>query len=112
MAEAQATVALNIGSQRISMGVFEPSKSGGLILKKYESTSILADPAAEMARLPQIRVAIAELAEKLKIGKTKLRYAISGQSVFTRFIKLPPIEDDNIQPVSYTHLTLPTTPYV
>ena len=79
------------------MGVFEPSKSGGLILKKYESTSILADPAAEMARLPQIRVAIAELAEKLKIGKTKLRYAISGQSVFTRFIKLPPIEDDNIE---------------
>ncbi|MGB1260088.1 MAG: Amuc_1101 family PilM-like pilus complex protein, partial [Akkermansiaceae bacterium] len=98
MAEAQATVALNIGSQRISMGVFEPSKSGGLILKKYGASSILADPAAEMARLPQIRVAISELAEKLKIGKsTKLRYAISGQSVFTRFIKLPPIEDDNIE---------------
>ncbi|MBT8045424.1 MAG: type IV pilus assembly protein PilM, partial [Verrucomicrobiae bacterium] len=98
MADAQATVALNIGSQRISMGVFEPSKSGGLILKKYDSSSILADPAAEMARLPQIRVAISELAEKLKISKsTKLRYAISGQSVFTRFIKLPPIEDDNIE---------------
>lgn len=98
MADAQATVALNIGSQRISMGVFEPSKSGGLILKKYESSSILADPAAEMARLPQIRVAVSELAEKLKVSKaTKLRYAISGQSVFTRFIKLPPIEDDNIE---------------
>ncbi|MBK1829392.1 type IV pilus assembly protein PilM [Verrucomicrobiaceae bacterium R5-34] len=97
MAEAQATVALNIGSQRISMGVFEPSKNGGLILKKYESSSILADPAAEMARLPQIRVAISELADTLKVGKSKLRYAISGQSVFTRFIKLPPIEDDNIE---------------
>lgn len=97
MADAQATVALNIGSQRISMGVFEPSKSGGLILKKYDSSSILADPAAEMARLPQIRVAVSELAEKLKVGKSKLRYAISGQSVFTRFIKLPPIEDDNIE---------------
>lgn len=97
MADAQATVALNIGSQRISMGVFEPSKNGGLILKKYDSSSILADPAAEMARLPQIRVAISELAEKLKVGKPKLRYAISGQSVFTRFIKLPPIEDDNIE---------------
>lgn len=98
MADAQSTVALNIGSQRISMGVFEPSKNGGLILKNYSSSSILADPAAEMARLPQIRVAISELAEKLKIGKsTKLRYSISGQSVFTRFIKLPPIEDDNIE---------------
>ncbi len=98
MADAQATVALNIGSQRISMGVFEPSKSGGLILKKYGSSSILADPAAEMARLPQIRVAVSELAEKLKISKSsKIRYAISGHSVFTRFIKLPPIEDDNIE---------------
>ncbi|MBT8037583.1 MAG: type IV pilus assembly protein PilM [Verrucomicrobiae bacterium] len=98
MAEAQATVALNIGSQRISMGVFAPSKKGGLILKRYDSTSILADPAAEMARLPQIRVAISELSERLKVGKsTKLRYSISGQSVFTRFIKLPPIEDDNIE---------------
>lgn len=97
MADAQATVALNIGSQRISMGVFKSSKNGGLILEKYESSSILADPAAEMARLPQIRLAVSELSEKLKIGKSKVRYAISGQSVFTRFIKLPPIEDDNIE---------------
>ena len=96
MADAQATVALNIGSQRISMGVFKTSKNGGLILEKYDSSSILADPAAEMARLPQIRVAVSELAEKLKIGKAKVRYAISGQSVFTRFIKLPPIDDENI----------------
>jgi len=98
MANAKETVALNIGSQRISLAVFEISKSGSLTLQKYDSTSILADPAAEMSRLPQIRVAISELTDKLKIGKsTKLRYAISGQSVFTRFIKLPPIEDDNIQ---------------
>lgn len=97
MADAQATVALNIGSQRITMGVFKPSKNGGLILEKYDSASILADPAAEMARLPQIRIAVSELSEKLKVGKSKIRYAISGQSVFTRFIKLPPIDDDNIE---------------
>lgn len=98
MADAKATVVLNIGSQRVSMAVFAASKSGALTLQKYDSASILADPAAEMSRLPQIRVAISELADKLKIGKSaKLRYAISGQSVFTRFIKLPPIEDDNIE---------------
>lgn len=97
MADAQSTVALNIGSQRVTMGVFKSSKNGGLILEKYDSSSILADPAAEMARLPQIRVAVSELSDRLKIGKTKVRYAISGQSVFTRFIKLPPIEDDNIE---------------
>lgn len=97
MADSQATVALNIGSQRITMGVFKPSKNGGLILEKYDSSSILADPAAEAARLPQIRVAVSELSERLKVAKAKVRYAISGQSVFTRFIKLPPIDDDNIE---------------
>jgi type IV pilus assembly protein PilM len=96
MAEPESTVALNIGSQQISMAVFEPAKNGGLILKGYDSTSILADPAAEMARLPQIKLAISELAERMKVSKAKVRYAISGQSVFTRFVKLPPIEEENI----------------
>ena len=98
MADSKSIVALNIGSQRIAMGVFAVSKSGRLTLQKYDAASILADPAAEMARLPQIRVAISELIDRLGISKSsKLHYSISGQSVFTRFIKLPPIEDDNIQ---------------
>ena len=78
------------------MAVFDPAKSGGLILKSYDSTSILADPAAEMARLPQIKLAVSELAQRMKLGKVKVRYSISGQSVFMRFVKLPPIEEENI----------------
>lgn len=96
MADAESTVALNIGSQQISMAVFDRSKKGGLVLKKIDSTSILADPAAEMARLAQLQVAVGDLAKNLKVSKAGVRYAISGQSVFTRFIKLPPIEEDNI----------------
>lgn len=97
MAENQTTVTLNIGSQRISMAVFEPSKSGGLVLKAFESTTILADPATEAVRMPQTRLAIVELVQKLKLAKSKVRYAISGQSVFTRFVKLPPLDSDNIE---------------
>ncbi|MFM2170218.1 MAG: type pilus assembly protein PilM [Verrucomicrobiota bacterium] len=97
MAENQTTVTLNIGSQRISMAVFEPSKSGGLVLKAFDSSSLLADPATEAVRMPQTRLAIIELAQKLKIGKAKVRYAVSGQSVFTRFVKLPALDSDNIE---------------
>ena len=97
MAENQSTVALNIGSQRISMAVFEVSKSGGLILKSYGSEAIVADPALEATKISQSRIAIGDLAQKLKVGKTKARYAISGQSVFTRFVKLPPLQEDNIE---------------
>jgi len=96
MADAESTVALNIGSQQISMAVFNQAKNGGLVLKKIDAASILADPAAEMARFAQMRVVVGDLAKHLKVSKTGVRYAISGQSVFTRFIKLPPIEEDNI----------------
>jgi type IV pilus assembly protein PilM len=97
MAETQTTVALNLGSQRISMAVFETSRSGGLILKGYSTETIIADPAFEASREAQIRVALEDLIEKLDIPKSKVRYAISGQAVFTRFVKLPPLQDDNIE---------------
>lgn len=97
MADTQTTVALNIGSQRISMAVFEVSKTGGLVLKAYDSESIVADPSMDASRASQTRVAIADLAGRLKVGKVKARYAISGQSVFTRFVKLPPIQEDNLE---------------
>jgi type IV pilus assembly protein PilM len=35
--------------------------------------------------------------QRHKLGKSKVRYAISGQTVFTRFVKLPPIQADNIE---------------
>lgn len=97
MADNQTTVALNIGSQRIGMAVFETSKNGGLILKAYDSETIVADPAMEASRNSQTQVAITDLAGRLKVGGSKARYAISGQSVFTRFVKLPPLQDDNIE---------------
>lgn len=97
MADTQTTVALNIGSQRIGVAVFETSKSGGLILKSYETDTIIADPSFEASREAQIRVALEDIVTKLKISKSKVRYAISGQTVFMRFVKLPPIQDDNIE---------------
>lgn len=97
MADTQTTVALNIGSQRLSMAVFEVSKSGGLVLKAYDSESIVADPAMDASRVSQSRVAISDLAQRLKVDKSKARYAISGQAVFTRFVKLPPLQEDNIE---------------
>ena len=97
MAESQTTVALNIGSQRISMAVFEVSKTGGLVLKGYDSESVVADPSMDASRIAQTRIAISDLVERLKVAKSKARYAISGQAVFTRFVKLPPLQEDNIE---------------
>ncbi len=97
MADTQSTIALNIGSQRITMAVFEPSKSGGLVLKAYDSETILADPATEGTRNAQIGLAVGQLVQRLKVSRSKVRYAISGQSVFTRFVKLPPLDADDVE---------------
>jgi type IV pilus assembly protein PilM len=97
MADTLTTVALNIGSQRIGLAVFETSKNGGLLLKSVASETIVADPAHEASRIGQIRVAVADLAQRLKVTKSKVRYAIAGQAVFTRFVKLPPLQEDNIE---------------
>jgi len=97
MAENPTSIALSIGTQRVSMAVFEAAKNGGIILKAYESEVLTADPSMESARAAQTRAAIRELVDRLGVAKSKVRYAISGHAAFIRFVKLPPIEDDNIE---------------
>lgn len=96
MVDNKTIVAINIGSQRIGMAVFEPSKTGGLVLKAYDFEEIVADPALDAARMGQTRLAVADLAARLGISSAKARYAIAGHAVFTRFVKLPPIQQENI----------------
>lgn len=79
------------------MAVFESTKNGGLLLKSYDSETITADPAVEASRIMQTRGAIGTLVQRLKLGKSRVRYSISGQSVFTRFVKLPAVQADNIE---------------
>lgn len=96
MADAQSITALNIGSQKISIAQFSVQK-GVLGLKAYNTTSILADPAAEASRASQVQLAIKELAKSLKVGSEKAAYSLSGQSVFIRFVKLPPLDSENVE---------------
>ncbi len=97
MADSSTIVALNIGSQRISAAVFETSKYGDLILKGYTAETIVADPAFEASREVQVQVAIKDIVERLNIEKAKVRYSISAQAVFMRFVKLPAIQDENLE---------------
>ena len=96
MADSQSTIALNIGSQRISMAAFSPKKGGGLILKKYQEIDILADPSAEGMRNAEVRGAVSQLAKSLKTGKGKVRASVPGHAVITKFVKLPPIDSDDL----------------
>jgi type IV pilus assembly protein PilM len=94
MADSSSFAVLNLGSQRVSGAVFTKDRSGGLVLKQVEFAEMHGDPSMEATRLPQLRVAVLELVDKLKMKGGTVWYAIAGHVVFTRFVKLPPFQDD------------------
>ncbi|MCE9518956.1 MAG: pilus assembly protein PilM [Verrucomicrobia bacterium] len=85
---------LNLGSQRVSGAIFGKTRTGELVLKSVNIAEMHGDPGAEATRLPQLRMAAVELAESLRLSGRPVWYAIAGHVVFTRFVKLPPFEDD------------------
>jgi len=92
MADSSFAV-LNLGTQRVSAAVFTKGRNGELILKAFEIVEMHGDPSSEATRIPQLRVALVELTEKLKLKGKTVYYAIAGHIVFTRFVKLPPFDE-------------------
>lgn len=101
MAEYKTTVALEIGAQSVTMGVFTPSGKG-YALSRYARREIVLDPLEEGMRMDYVSSAIAELVTELKVKGSDVRNVVSGQQVFMRFIKLIALEDSDIaEQVSY-----------
>ncbi len=96
MANPRSIVALSVGSQQISMGVFS-SSNGELVLENYATRQLVLDPTAEGMRLARTSEIIAELVNSLGVKGNVASYSVSGQSVFIRFIKLPALDDTDIE---------------
>lgn len=92
-------LSLNLGVQTIGLAEFRTSQSGGLVLQSYRLTELLADPATDASRPTQTKIAIDEMLAVLKISPGKVNYAISAQSVFTRFVKLPPVDAGQVDQI-------------
>ncbi len=95
MAEFKTTVALEIGAQSVTMGVFTPAGKG-YALSRYARRDILLDPVEEGMRMDYVSHAIGEMVAELKVKGSDVRNVVSGQQVFMRFIKLPLIDIDDI----------------
>ena len=95
MADYKTTVALEIGAQSVTMGVFTPA-GRAFALSRYARREILLDPVEEGMRMDYVSNAIGEMVAELKVKGSDVRNVVSGQQVFMRFIKLPAIEMDDI----------------
>ena len=99
MAAPPRIISLNLGTQTVGMAEFQRAENGGVMLNAYKLTEIHSDPSAEAMRLPQTRLAVSEMKDALKIKSAPINYAISGQNMFTRFVKLPPVAEDKVESI-------------
>ncbi len=95
MADYKKTIALEIGAQSVTMGVFTPGKRG-FTLSNYARREILLDPVEEGMRMDYVSNAIAEMVKELKVKGSDVHNVVSGQQVFMRFIKLLDLDGENL----------------
>ena len=98
MADKKQIAVLSLGSQRLGGAIFGQA-GNDLVLKKYEFVELSGDPTVDVSRLPQLKVGIEELADKLKLAKKDVWYAVAGHTVFSRFVKLPPVQGEKMDQI-------------
>ncbi|MDR3402755.1 MAG: type IV pilus assembly protein PilM [Chthoniobacter sp.] len=99
MAAKTRILSLSLGTQTIGLAEFKTGQNGGLILSSYETRELLADPAADATRLAQTKLVLDEVVQKRKLKGGKINYAVSSQSVFTRFVKLPSVGEEQVDQI-------------
>src|SRR5438094_576640 len=99
MARSTRLISLNLGSQTIGLAEFRVEAHGGLALVDYRFREIPVDPTGERMGRAQILIALGEMMNELQIKRGRVNYAVSGQSVFARFVKLPSVGEEKIEKI-------------
>jgi type IV pilus assembly protein PilM len=90
-------VTVNLGSQTISIAEFRREGAAGLILHGYCARDVMSENPTDPLRPSQITNALREMLAELGIKSARANYAVPSQSVFTRFVKLPAVEEEKIE---------------
>ena len=97
MAGPARIVTINLGSQTISLAEFHREGTAGLVLHGYCARNVISENPTDPFRHSQITNALREMLAELRIKSGKVNYAVPSQSVFTRFVKLPAVEEEKIE---------------
>jgi len=90
---------LSLGSQTVRLAEFTMDGRGGLVLCSYRTSELLADPAMDATRVAQTSLLLKEMAADAKASGVGANYSIPAQSVFTRFVKLPSVAEEQVEQI-------------
>ncbi len=89
-------LALDIGASSIKLAEFHVLKDHGLELVNYGTRPIGLDPQDEGNRMVYTGAAVDELMREQGIKPGPVLLSVSGQHVFYRYVKLPPVTPDKV----------------
>jgi type IV pilus assembly protein PilM len=99
MASAQKVVTIDVGTSTLKVGEFALARGGALTLLRFGVAELGLDPNKDENRGPHITQTLATLLKSLGIRGRDVMLSVSGQSVFIKFIKLPPVAPDQVEQV-------------
>jgi len=96
-------ITLNLGSQTIGLAEFRVAH-GGLVLFNYRLREMPLDPESAQRRdarasFEESAAVVRELMREMQIHHGQVNYAVPAQSVFARFVKLPPLVKEKLDKI-------------
>ena len=99
---ANRILALNIGASQVTLAEFKVSAGNSPVLLQYGSVPLGVEPDSEADSSAFVIDALRTLMKEKSIRPAPLLMSVSGQAVFPRFVKLPPVAKDKVlQMVQY-----------
>jgi type IV pilus assembly protein PilM len=99
MAAANKVITVDLGTSTLKFAEFGISRGGALTLLHFGVAELGLDPNKEEERAKFITPTLARLFKEHRIKGREVFLSISGQSVFMRFVKLPPIDPAQVEQV-------------
>lgn len=99
MAEKKSVLTLNLGSQRVGMARFGIGGKGSLMLKEYNFAELPGDPTVDGTRRFALNEAIRQLGAAMKAADSEVNYAVPGQFLIAKFVKLPSLAEDQVEKI-------------
>src|SRR6266481_4870055 len=96
-------ITLNLGSQTVGVAEFRAAH-GGLVLVNYRLYQVPLDPETGHRRDPHVAfeeaaAVLREMMQEMQIPRRPVNYALPAQSVFARFVKLPPLVQETLHQI-------------